>query len=164
MSNLYSLKGDIQRPTVKLAKMDTPLKIRWSRLLPGKVVSLTVSRDAAGRYFISFQCERHISPLPQKTNAVGLDLGLTHLVITSDSFKHGNPKFFSKLEAKLGRAQRFCLARSKTLVTGISSGSRWRVFTSASPMPAETFCTSSQPGSFGATASSVPKRSELKTC
>ncbi len=106
MSNAYTLKDDIQRPTVKLAKMETPLKIRWSRPLSGKVISLTVSKDAAGRYFISFQCERQVEPEPQKTNAVGLDLGLTHLQITSDGPKHGNPKFFSKLETKLAREQR----------------------------------------------------------
>ena len=106
MPNALSLGDDVQRPTVKLAKMNTPLNIRWSRPLPGKVVSLTVSKDAAGRYFVSFQCERHIEPLPQKTNAVGLDLGLTHLLITSDGDKFGNPKFFSKLQDRLAKAQR----------------------------------------------------------
>ena len=123
MSNAYTLKDDIQRPTVKLAKMDTPLNIRWSRPLPGKVISLTVSKDAAGRYFISFQCERHVEPLPQKTNAVGLDLGLTHLLITSDGDKFGNPKFFSNLEAKLAKAQRL-LSRK---VKGSSSWHKQRV-------------------------------------
>ena len=106
MPNAYSLGDDAQRPTVKLAKINTPLEIRWSRPLPGKVVSLTVSKDAVGRYFVSFQCERHIEALPQKTNAVGLDLGLTHLVISSDGDKFGNPKFFSKQGVKLAKAQR----------------------------------------------------------
>ena len=113
MPNAYSLGDDVQRPTVKLAKMDTPLDIRWSRPLPGKVISLTVSKDAAGRYFVSFQCERHVEPLPQKTNAVGLDLGLTHLVISSDGNKFGNPKFFSKLQDKLAKAQRLLSRKVK---------------------------------------------------
>ncbi len=113
MPNAYSLGDDTQHPTVKLAKMNTPLNIRWSRSLPGKVVSLTVSKDAAGRYFVSFQCERHIEHLPQKTNAVGLDLGLTHLLITSDGDKFGNPRFFHKLEAKLVKAQRLLSRKVK---------------------------------------------------
>ncbi len=113
MPNAYKLADSPQTPAVTLAKMDTPLKIRWSRPLPGKVVSLTVSKDAAGRYFISFQCERHTEPLPQKTNAVGLDLGLTHLLITSDGDKFGNPKFFHKLEAKLAKALRLLSRKTK---------------------------------------------------
>lgn len=113
MPNAYKLADSPQTPAVTLAKMNTPLKIQWSRPLPGKVVSLTVSKDAAGRYFISFQCERHIEPLPQKTNAVGLDLGLAHLLITSDGSKHGNPKFFSKLESKLAKAQRLLSRKVK---------------------------------------------------
>lgn len=113
MPNAYKLVGNPQQPTITLAKMDAPLNIRWSRPLPGPVVSLTVSKDAAGRYFISFQCERHVSPLPQKTNAVGLDLGLTHLVVTSDGSKHGNPKFYRSLEAKLAKAQRLLSRKVK---------------------------------------------------
>ncbi len=106
MPNAYALGDDSQHPTVKLAKLDTPLNIRWSRPLPGKVISLTVSKDAAGRYFVSFQCERYLEPLPQKTNTVGLDLGLTHLLITSDGDKFGNPQFFSRLQDKLAKVQR----------------------------------------------------------
>lgn len=113
MHNAYSLGDDIQHPTVKLAKMERLLKIRWSRPLPGKVVSLTIRKDAAGRYFISFQCERQVEAEPQKTNAVGLDLGLTHLVITSDGDKFGNPRFFSRLEAKLAKAQRLLSRKTK---------------------------------------------------
>lgn len=113
MSNSYRLKGNPLKPTTTLAKMDTPLKIRWSRPLPGPVVSLTVSKDAAGRYFISFSCERHVQPLPQKTNAVGIDLGLTHLVVTSDGSKYGNPKHFHRLEAKLAKAQKLLSRKVK---------------------------------------------------
>jgi putative transposase len=38
-----------------LAKMDTPLHIRWSRPLPDGAhpTTVTVSRDTAGRYFVS---------------------------------------------------------------------------------------------------------------
>src|SRR5690554_3851407 len=36
-----------------LAKSKTPLDIRWSRALPGEPSTVTVSKDSAGRYFVS---------------------------------------------------------------------------------------------------------------
>lgn len=45
--------------SLKLAKMDEPLAIRWSRTIPkaAKVTTVTVSKDAAGRYFVSLLCD-----------------------------------------------------------------------------------------------------------
>src|SRR5690349_21610625 len=62
-----------------LAKMAQPLDIRWSRPLPEGAVptTVTVSRDAAGRWFVSLLCEDTITPAPATTNAVGLDAGIT---------------------------------------------------------------------------------------
>ncbi|TDX23733.1 hypothetical protein DFO67_12450 [Modicisalibacter xianhensis] len=36
-----------------LAKCKEPLAIRWSRQLPSGPTTVTVSRDSAGRYFVS---------------------------------------------------------------------------------------------------------------
>ena len=49
-----------------LARMPEPLPIRWSRPLPkdAKPSTITVSRDPAGRYFVSFLVEEDIAPLP----------------------------------------------------------------------------------------------------
>lgn len=40
---------------LRLAKMTDPLAIKWSRTLPktAKITTLTVSKDSAGRYFVS---------------------------------------------------------------------------------------------------------------
>jgi putative transposase len=64
--------------TLILAKTDTPLHIHWSRPLPDDAVpsTVTVSRDAAGRYFVSILIEEDITPLPVVAPAVGIDLGL----------------------------------------------------------------------------------------
>ncbi len=51
---------------IRLAKMlDEPLGIVWSRPLPQGVApsSVTVSQDAAGRWFISILCEEIVTPL-----------------------------------------------------------------------------------------------------
>ncbi|MFD0853959.1 RNA-guided endonuclease InsQ/TnpB family protein, partial [Actinomadura adrarensis] len=47
-----------------LAKMDAPLNIVWSRLLPegAEPSTVTVSRDAAGRWFVSLLVEEKIAP------------------------------------------------------------------------------------------------------
>jgi putative transposase len=91
-----------------LAKMDTPLHIVRSRPLPNgcKPTSVTVTKDCAGRYFVSILIEEDIQLLPVTPKMVGLDLGLKSIVITSDGHTHGNPKFFAKDERQLARAQR----------------------------------------------------------
>src|SRR5205823_11670586 len=49
---------------LRLAKMETPLDIRWSRPLPegASPTTVTVSRDTAGRYFVSLLVEEDIAP------------------------------------------------------------------------------------------------------
>ncbi len=91
-----------------LAKMDTPLDIHWSRPLPkgAKPSSVTVSKDTAGRYFVSILVEEDIKPLPVVNKQVGLDLGLKSMVILSTGQTVGNPKFWNIDEKKLARAQR----------------------------------------------------------
>jgi putative transposase len=101
--------------TLTLAKMDQPLQIVWSRLLPDGTnpTSCTVSKDTAGRYFVSFLVEEDIQPLEVTTKTVGLDLGLKSMVITSDGHTYGNPTFFAKDEKKLARAQRQLCKKKK---------------------------------------------------
>ncbi len=90
-----------------LAKMEDPLDIRWSRPLPEGVTPTTVivSKDTAGRYFVSIRLEKDMAQLPPCNKVVGLDLGLKSMVVTSDGEAIGNPKFFARDEKKLARAQ-----------------------------------------------------------
>src|SRR2546428_7491335 len=98
-----------------LAKMDTPLDIHWSCPLPKgcKPTTVTVSKDTAGRSFVSILLEEDIKPLPVVNKQVGLDLGLKSMVITSDGQTHGNPKFFHQDEKKLAKAQRRLAKKKK---------------------------------------------------
>ncbi|WPP28625.1 RNA-guided endonuclease TnpB family protein [Streptomyces sp. CL7] len=91
-----------------LAKMTEPLDIRWSRPLPEgtEPTTATVSRDAAGRWFVSLLCEDTITPAPATTNAVGLDAGITSLVTLSTGEKIANPRHERRDRARLARAQR----------------------------------------------------------
>ena len=91
-----------------LAKMAAPLEIRWSRPLPegAKPSTVTVSQDAAGRWFASLLCEDVIASSPAPANAVGIDAGLTSLVTLSTGEKVTNPKYERRDRARLARAQR----------------------------------------------------------
>src|SRR5438105_1660240 len=93
---------------LRLAKMEDPLDVRWSRPLPqgARLTTVTVSKDTAGRYFVSIVVEEDIAPSSPVNKVVGLDLGLKSMVVTSDGEAIGNPKFFAREEKKLARAQR----------------------------------------------------------
>ncbi|HET8907807.1 MAG TPA: RNA-guided endonuclease TnpB family protein, partial [Ktedonobacterales bacterium] len=97
-----------QKRTLTLAKMDSPLHIHWSRPLPNGATptTITVSRDTAGRYFISLLLEEEITPLPVTTAHVGIDLGLHDVVVLDSGEKVGNPRFFQADEKQLAQAQR----------------------------------------------------------
>jgi len=91
-----------------LAKMAQPLAIRWSRPLPegAQPTTVTVSRDAAGRWFVSMLVDDTITPAPATTNAVGIDAGITSLVTLSTGEKVTNPRHERRDRARLARAQR----------------------------------------------------------
>ncbi|GAA2161473.1 hypothetical protein GCM10009727_75830 [Actinomadura napierensis] len=79
---------------LRLAKMPGPLKIVWSRPLPGSAQpsTVTVSRDAAGRWFCSILCEDRIARPAPVDRAVGVDAGPTSLVALSTGEKVTNPR------------------------------------------------------------------------
>ncbi|MEV0886764.1 transposase [Streptomyces microflavus] len=100
---------------IALAKQSGPLRIRWSRPLPAgtRPVKLTVSRDRAGRFFVSVLVEERIDPLPPvflrdsgTPKAVGLDLGLAALVTLDDGEKVDHPRLLKKYGARLADLQR----------------------------------------------------------
>ena len=91
---------------LKLAKCDKPLDIRWSQSLPSDPSTVTVSKDTAGRYFVSCLCEFEPTLLPVTDKKVGVDVGIKDLFVASDGFKSGNPRHTAKYAAKLAKAQR----------------------------------------------------------
>jgi putative transposase len=80
--------------------------IRWSRPLPSKPTSVTVIKDAAGRYFASFVIDTELGTLPETEPVVGIDLGLKHFAVLSDGRKISAPQFLRRAEKRLKRRQR----------------------------------------------------------
>ncbi|MCI4065998.1 transposase [Micromonospora sp. R77] len=81
------------------------VEVRWSRSLPSGPSSVTVIKDAAGRYFASFVVQATDVPLPETGSEVGIDLGLTHFAVLSDGTKVAAPKFLRRAARKLKRLQ-----------------------------------------------------------
>ena len=94
-----------------LAKMSEPLKVTWT--WPGTSLaglnptSVTVARDAAGRWFVTFHAEIPApAPLPATGDAVGIDLGLTDFAVLSGGERIPHPRHMDRHERRLKRWQR----------------------------------------------------------
>ncbi|MGC9670804.1 RNA-guided endonuclease InsQ/TnpB family protein [Planosporangium sp. 12N6] len=82
------------------------LRVVWSRDLPADPSSVTIIKDAAGRYFASFVVTTTDAPLPELDTEVGIDLGLTHFAVLSDGTKVAAPRFLRRAARKLRRLQK----------------------------------------------------------
>ncbi|MEV6236319.1 RNA-guided endonuclease TnpB family protein [Lentzea sp. NPDC051838] len=99
-----------------LAKLVEPLDIRWSRPLPEGATpsTVTVSRDPAGRWFVSLLCEDSgVTALPANDSVVGIDVGLEHLLVLSTGEKICNPRHERRDRTALARAQRALCRKQK---------------------------------------------------
>ena len=103
-ANAFTWNGS----TLTLAKQKEPLNIVWSRLLPDGATpsSVTVTKDASGRYFLSILVEETIQTLPMIDKAIGIDLGLKSFLITSEGETIDNPKYYVNAEKKLAKLER----------------------------------------------------------
>ena len=99
---------------LRLAKMTAPLAVVWSRPLPdgAEPSTVTVSRDPAGRWFVSLLCECAVEPHPASATVVGVDAGITSLVTLSSGEKIASPRHERRDRARLALAQRR-LARTR---------------------------------------------------
>ena len=97
----FSIKGS----KVYLAKIGQ-LKVVWSRPLPSEASSVTVIKDAAGRYFLSFVVEMAPEPLSPSLNSIGIDLGISTFATLSTGEKIDAPKPLKKRLTKLRKYQR----------------------------------------------------------
>lgn len=101
---------------VYLAKCDSPLPIRWSRQIPVgcEPSTVTVQLQPSGRWYIALKFD-DIGTLALKPidKTVGIDVGISSLITTSDGFKVSNPKSFDKNYKRLRRAQKSLSRKQK---------------------------------------------------
>jgi putative transposase len=100
-----------KRGTLTLPKLGV-LKLAESLPSVDRPDLVTLTMDAAGRYFVSFCAEVEKAPpsLSYRAPAVGVDLGLKHLATLSTGEKIDNPKHFQARLRYLRQQQR-CLSR-----------------------------------------------------
>ena len=99
-----------------LAKCKEPLPIVWSRLLPDGCTpsTVTVKLEPSGRWFVSLLVDDYtVEVLPPTKKQVGIDVGISSLLTTSDGNKIANPKHFNRLYQKLKAAQKKLSRKTK---------------------------------------------------
>lgn len=107
-TNIKVLEGAVQLP--KLGKV----KCRISKHVEGRILSATVNQTPSGKYFVALCCtDIDIEPLSSTGAAVGIDMGLKALAITSDGVEYPNHKYLSKSQKKLAKLQRQLSRKTK---------------------------------------------------
>ena len=94
----------LERGKVYLAKIGL-LKTKWSRELPSNPSSVTVIKDCANRYFLSFVVEIEPASNPAPRESIGVDLGIKIFAALSTEEKVYSPDY-SKLDRKIRRIQK----------------------------------------------------------
>jgi putative transposase len=86
--------------------------VRWHRPIEGEIKTVRIVHKA-GNWYACFACEVPESqPLPKTGNTVGIDVGISALLTTSDGRKADNPNYYRAGQRQLRRVQRQ-LARAK---------------------------------------------------
>jgi putative transposase len=81
------------------------VRVRWHRPLQGKIKTVRI-RKQAGAWYACFGCELEEQILPVTGNEVGIDVGIYHLLATSDNDVVENPRWYRKEQRKLRILQR----------------------------------------------------------
>ncbi len=101
---------------IKIPKC-SPIKARIHREINGTLKSITLSRTTTGKYYASLLIEDGKAlPKPidyiKESDVIGVDLGLTHLLIESSGRKEANPRLLKRAYANLRRKSK-ALSRTK---------------------------------------------------
>ncbi|NER52204.1 MAG: IS200/IS605 family element transposase accessory protein TnpB [Symploca sp. SIO1B1] len=109
----------IKNNGVYLAKIGI-VKPIWSRALPSHPSSVTIIKDCANRYFLSFVVDVEPVNVNAKNQSVGIDLGIKTFAVMSNGEKATSPCYKSldrkvrKLQKKLARQTNGSKRRDRT--------------------------------------------------
>ncbi len=85
--------------------------VRWHRAIAGTIKTVRITRKA-GKWYACLACECKAEVLPQTGEVVGIDVGISHLLATSDGEFVENPRWYRAGQKDLRRIQR-SVARKK---------------------------------------------------
>ncbi|MBP9682100.1 MAG: transposase [Bacteriovorax sp.] len=89
-----------------LSRINSPIKVAWSRKLLTKPSSCNISKSPSGQWFVNFVCEEEVKKLSPSNERIGIDLGIETFATLSDGRKFKQPDSIRKMRRKLARAQR----------------------------------------------------------
>jgi putative transposase len=81
------------------------LHVRWHRPIEGEIKTVRIRRQA-GKWYACFACEVNEKTLEPTGQCVGVDVGVHHLLATSDHEVVDNPRWYRNAQAKLRILQR----------------------------------------------------------
>ena len=94
------------------------VKIRMHRPLVGDPKEVTLVKKASG-WYAHISCEIGDTPKVDPTDAIGVDMGTTHYLTTSEGEKEDNPRWYRKAEGLLHKQNQTMARRKK-------GSNRWR--------------------------------------
>jgi putative transposase len=87
--------------------------VRWHRPLEGRIKTVRILYKA-GQWFALFTCQMPKPPLLPKTGrAIGIDVGLSALITTSNGEKVAHPQFYRMAQKRLRVLQRSVVRKTK---------------------------------------------------
>ena len=89
-------------------------KLRLSRPIEGGIKTVTIHKDAMGKWYVCFSCDNVPEKrLPESNKAAGIDVGIKSFLVDSDGNRVDNPSYFRQSERLLRRRQRTLCRRAK---------------------------------------------------
>jgi len=110
----YHPNGKVLTDAIRLPKIP-PVRAKIHREIVGRVSSITITRNAAGKYYASILADdgQEAAAKPTYITAVtGYDLGLSHYLIASNGGKVANPRHLINAYRRLRRDSK-ALSRKK---------------------------------------------------
>lgn len=107
-----AFQWDVPTKTLTVSQLGR-LKIRFSRSFVSSPTTVTITKSPTGRYFVTLVLDETKEKFTKTGQSVGIDLGINRLATLSDGTHIPNPKYLSRYERKLVRAQRILSKRKK---------------------------------------------------
>lgn len=111
-------KWDAANRNLTISKVGR-LHIEWSREFTSQPSTVTITKDCAGRYFVTLCLDEAKHALPKTGRQVGIDLGISRLATLSTGEFVPNPRHTATHAVKLAKLQRVLSRRVKR-------SNRWR--------------------------------------
>ena len=101
---INGVRIDFETNRIKLPKIGW-VKLYKNRTFEGKIGTVTVSKNATGKYFVSVLVddgiETPLKPNIEYNTSVGIDVGIKDFAVLSNGCVYANPKYLEKSEKRL---------------------------------------------------------------